>query len=49
MIVPKEDVLFRNMNAAMIYAERTGHDQFEESDEMVPELTPEEKEGILLY
>ena len=31
------------MTDAMIYAERTGHDQFEESSEAVPELTPEEK------
>jgi len=35
--------LFRNMTDAKIYAERTGHTNFEESDEVLPELTEAEK------
>lgn len=35
--------LFRNMNAAMIYAERTGNTNFEECDIEIPPLTEEEK------
>ena len=35
--------LFRTMADAMIYAERTGHTDFEESSEEVPPLTAEEK------
>jgi hypothetical protein len=35
--------LFRTMADAMIYAERTGHTDFEESSEIIPPLTTEEK------
>lgn len=35
--------LFRTMADAMIYAERTGHANFEETDVEIPPLTPEEK------
>ena len=33
------------MTDAKIYAERTGHTNFEECDEVVPELTAEEKKA----
>ncbi|KAH9261120.1 hypothetical protein BASA81_000824 [Batrachochytrium salamandrivorans] len=35
--------LFRTMADATIYAERTGHASFEECEEEIPPLTPEEK------
>lgn len=37
--------LFRTMDDAMLYAERTGHSNFEESSEEVARLTPEEKKA----
>ena len=36
-------VLFRTMADAMIYAERTGHANFEETDEAIPPLTEAER------
>jgi hypothetical protein len=35
--------LFRNMNTAMIYAERSGKTNFEECDEEIPPMSAEEK------
>ena len=35
--------LFRTMADAMIYAERTGHANFEETDQVIPPMTEQEK------